>query len=184
MMIQRGGNSGVLAAIAIAACTSLCGCKGNGSAQVRTEVTPETRMSVHDLTRVTLDGADRGDLNVHVAFADASGEVIRPLGVFRVMLHRPAEPGVGGGTAQKLDRSWEVDLRDPVRNAAAYDEFITRTYVLELRDAPAWLRQWARASDPGAERPNLVVEFTPERAGDGAGAGEAIVLRVGVPVGR
>ncbi|MBY0310694.1 MAG: hypothetical protein K2W85_01350 [Phycisphaerales bacterium] len=174
-MIGRHGQLGLFAACAMMACGWLCGCKGGGRTPLKTGVTAETRLSVHDLTRVSIDADDRGELRVHVALSDAEGGAIRPLGVFKVSLYRPADPGAGG--AQKLDKFWEVDLRDPVKNAAAYDGFITRTYVLELRDVPEWVRQWARGDAGSGIGPTLVVEFFT----DGA---SGVALREGVQMRR
>lgn len=170
-MLGRDRHLGLFAACAMAACVWLSGCKGGGSASVKTEVTPETRLSVHDLTRVSIDADDRGELRVHVALSDAEGGAIRPLGVFKVSLYRPADSG--SGSAQRLDKLWEVDLRDPVKNAAAYDGFITRTYVLELRDVPEWARQWARGDAGSGNAPTLVVEFL----ADGVALREGVQMR-------
>lgn len=172
MMLGRDRHLGLFAACAMMACVWLCGCKGGGSTPVKSQATTETRLSVHDLTRVSIDADDRGELRVHVALSDAEGAAIRPLGVFKVSLYRPADPGSGG--AQKLDKSWEVDLRDPVKNAAAYDGFITRTYVLELRDVPEWTRQWARGDAGSGIGPTLVVEFL----------ADGVALREGVQMKR
>lgn len=182
-MRDRRNTPGVIGLVVVLVVACLAGCHdGRSGPPVRTDVTAETRMTVHELTRVELEGEDRGKLVVHVALhpTEGAGEVIRPLGVFRVRLYRPVKDSTGGST-QSLDRSWEVDLRDPAKNAAAYDEFITRTYVLKLPDVPEWLRQWARASGAAADRPSVVVEFTPSDVPAGA---EPITLRVGVPLTR
>ncbi len=171
------------------------GCKGAGSGPAaRTEIGASTRMVVHDLTRVSVRGSGGGGgggvggegegvLVVHVSLFDAErpDESVRPLGVFRVRLYRPRDPAGEPRATQALDRTWEVDLRSPKRNAAAFDEFISRTYVLELPDAPDWLRRWARGEGPAGEKPSVVVEFTPSEAVGGDGAS---TLRAGASLSR
>lgn len=97
------------------------------------------RVEIHALTRVVaarVPGAAGGSptIEAHIEFVDAWGFEVRALAALRF--------GIAGGSGATVagegaTDTWTVDLTDPEENARRFDR-VTRTYVLPLRDAPAW----------------------------------------------
>lgn len=105
------------------------------------------KAEIHPLTRVveprtgaapTDVGPGASGLEAHVELRDAWGLPVRDLGVFRFELY-PEGAGEGGAVepVARPPVRWEIDLTDPERNVKQYDR-VTRTYVIELREAPPW----------------------------------------------
>lgn len=109
-----------------------------GSSQGLASPFAPAALSIHPLTRV--DRNDKGQLLIicHVELRDAWGDTCKGVGKLSVQLYRP----VGGRASGRgtLELSWDVDLTDLDRNKDLFDQ-ATRTYRLELRDAPAWLAE-------------------------------------------
>lgn len=96
-------------------------------------------MRLHPLTRVVRRGSEP-TLNAHAEVVDAWGDTVKSLGVFRLELRRS---GLREGDLGDAVR-WEIDLRDPATNSERFDR-VTQTYLLRLRDLPAWV-----SNDPSA----------------------------------
>lgn len=112
------------------------------------------RLRIHPLTRITRitretsgkTGAVETQLACHLELKDRFGHAVKALGRMRIELYRPtsSEPGgVGGGVVENQDLVWEVDLRDPEKNALLYDDLVTRTYALHLGGLPEWVVRWS-----------------------------------------
>ena len=100
-----------------------------------------TAMRLHPLTRIVRhDGDGALTLDAHAEIVDAWGDTVKSLGLFRLELRRS---GLREGDLKDAVR-WEVDLRDPATNSAWFDR-VTQTYLLRLRDLPAWV-----SKDPSA----------------------------------
>lgn len=98
------------------------------------------RLRVHPLSRITKDGAGTPVLALHLELRDASNQVVKSLGIVRVQ--------VQAGASDAPLREWEVDLRDPARNADLFDDVVTRTYALRLGNLPPELARLADAPAP------------------------------------
>ena len=90
-------------------------------------------MRLHPLTRIVRRGPEPV-LDAHAEIVDAWGDSAKSLGVFRLELRRS---GLREGDLEDAVR-WEIDLRDPATNSARFDR-VTQTYLLRLRDLPAWV---------------------------------------------
>ncbi len=77
---------------------------------------------------------------VHVEMLDAFGHGTKGLGTLRVELYRPAQTGERGGAAQDL--VWTVDLTNAQENSAAYDDRVSKTYLVILEGLPVWVDRW------------------------------------------
>ena len=131
------------------------------------EATTPAKVIVSPLTRIGFDGSGAPCIFLHLDFRDASEKSIKAYGRLHVELFQPtpttatpADPKSPPAT-QKLDMSWNDDLRDPVRNALTFDEMITRTYTINLTQIPEWLIHWARrdGDQAGAASPTIVVQY-------------------------
>lgn len=114
-------------------------------------------LRIHPLTRVVPQPDDAEtpgpQIEAHVELLDSYGAVVRDVGVMRFELYRGL-PGVDPEAAPASatqELTWTLDLSDPARSARQFDR-ITRTYVVPLPGAPAWLFSDAPAT--------LRVEFT------------------------
>jgi len=122
---------------------------------------------IHPLTRVGLDSVGKPALVLHMEVKDRFGQTIKSLGRLRVELYRPTSEMMAGSNegegstagVQKKDRTWEIDLTDPLANSQRFDDLITRTYTIFMADPPGWLLAWA-AGKGGNVSPNLQVAFT------------------------
>jgi hypothetical protein len=115
------------------------------------------RLRVHPLTRITRDTDGTAVLACHVELRDASNQVVKALGVAAVELYVEDAKGHADATGQR----WEVDLREPKENAAAFDDVVTRTYVLRLGALPPAAARLADAvgSDEEAAPFGVAVRF-------------------------
>jgi len=100
------------------------------------------RLRVHPLTRITRDGKGAPVFVCHIVLRDALGQVARCLGVAQVELVGADAQGKPVGAALRV---WQVDLRDPLENAAAFDDVVTRTYALHLGAPPEEAAKFADA---------------------------------------
>lgn len=137
----------------------LASCGGSGSHGPNsvlptdfTEWTPDrdaylpTQLRIHPLTRVTRE-TDRTEVLVcHIELRDQLKQITKCLGVVQVEL-LPADPQGNPRSDVDPERLWQVDLRDPGANAAAFDDVITRTYELRLGTLPPALARVADAPE-------------------------------------
>ncbi len=133
----------------------------------RQPVPPAGAMSVSPLTRIGVDTSGDPTIFLHLEFRDAMQRVVKAYGKVRVELYQSADgTPVEATTPQTLVRTWDDDFTDPVRNALAFDEMITRTYKINLGGPPEALVKWARkdGSGAGANAPTLIVQFLPAAA--------------------
>ena len=149
----------------------------------RQPIAPAGSLAVSPLTRVGIDPSGDPTIFLHLEFRDSSQKIVKAFGRLHVELymHNPgglaragATPGATTGAppaSQSLVQSWDDDLADPVRNALAFDEMITRTYKINLGGLPDPLIRWARREPPpaaaataDAEAPTLIVQFLPAAA--------------------
>lgn len=154
----------ILAALLVAACgLSACGPKKADSSPAPSPiVTPATKLVIHPLTRVGADADSSPVLALHFNFKDETRASVRPLGQLRVEIYKPK--AATDTAPQPLDKSWTVDLSDPGRNAASFDDMITRTYSVNLGGVPDWLLKWSKGE--GAGSPTLIAIFTPTPTAD------------------
>jgi hypothetical protein len=105
-----------------------------------------TRIRVHPLTRFALDPQSNLELICHIGLLDRFGQSVKGLGLLRLELYRPGGNGGGGGDSraglQTQESVWTVNLGDPEENARAYDDLVTRTYVVRLAQIPPVIRAW------------------------------------------
>lgn len=127
-------------------------------------------IEVHPLTRLGREEAGEEVLVLHFELRDAFGQRVKAPGRLRVELSRPYQEGsVSGGAGPSV---WNVGLVDPRENSLAFDDFLTRTYVVYLGRVPAWLTQWYKGRGGVGGRPEVVVAFTTEDEN-----GEELVLQ-------
>ncbi len=93
-------------------------------------------LQIHPLTRVDHDAKGALWIICHIELKDAWGDTTKAVGQLQIELYKPVGgPGSGVGT-QEL--TWDVNLSDLDQNAALYDS-ATRTYRLQLENAPTWV---------------------------------------------
>ncbi len=128
------------------------------------------RMRIHPLTRVTRDPEGEPQLALHLELKDRYGHNIKALGYLRVELSSAGRDAVaadgsadGEGDARPRSVYWEIDLRDPERNALMYDDLISRTYLIHLGGLPPWVIAWAEGAAGAPTDPwlNLHATFIP-----------------------
>lgn len=129
------------------------------------------RMRIHPLTRVTRDPEGEPQLALHLELKDRYGHNIKALGYLRVELSGAGQDAAaagdptGGADDDARPRSvyWEIDLRDPERNALMYDDLISRTYLIHLGGLPPWVIAWAEGAAGAPTDPwlNLHATFIP-----------------------
>ena len=129
-----------------------------------------TQLIIHPLSRVSTDTAGKPALLMYLELRDQYGQVVKALGQARVELMAPSSSTPGNSLDARAERIWDIDLRDPGRNALLFDGLITRTYALTLGDLPTWLVEWSEA-DGQRNGPLVTVAFT-LFADDGAGRAE------------
>jgi hypothetical protein len=112
------------------------------------------QLRVHPLTRVTRDPDGAAVLACHIELRDATHQVVKCLGVARVRVRTGQAATPGDGAA----RAWELDLRDPLENAQAFDDVVTRTYALRLGSLPEELAKLADAHGSGASEAAYAVD--------------------------
>lgn len=133
------------------------------------------RLMIHPLTSVGKDASGQPALLLYIELRDRFGQNTRALGTLHVVVQHPGRDPMsatsGGGTPGLDTIAWDVDLRDPDKNALLYDDLITRTYRLTLTGLPDWLTEWAaRHAEEEAEgtggggggggAPTVIVKFT------------------------
>ncbi len=117
------------------------------------------RIRIHPLTRVTReagkgtsDGAEV--LICHIELRDRFDQVVKCLGLVQVELVAADTQGRPKSAGDEPERVWQVDLRDPMHNAAAFDDIVTRTYALHLGALPPELARLADSPDAGKDSPD------------------------------
>lgn len=124
-------------------------------------------LRISPLTRVETDERGEAMLTVHLELVDAWGHSGKWLMLARVEVSENEKSsadeknGGGGKTVPTAGEARvDLDLTDPAVNAAAFD-WITRTYVVRVKNLPTWATQrgangWVRAAvgwvDVGGER--------------------------------
>jgi hypothetical protein len=95
-------------------------------------------LAISPLSRIHRAESAPDQLVVHLTLQDGFGQPTKALGTVVIELDPPRGPGgLEGQTAPAAPAPrWEVDLRDPQTNAAAFDGLVTRTYVLRLTGLP------------------------------------------------
>lgn len=127
------------------------------------------RLVISPLTTVRRSDAADDLLVVHLLLQDGFGQPTKALGTVAVELVRPASSS--GSTSR-----WDVDLRDPQANAAAFDGLVTHTYVLRLRGLEG-------AGAPGDEGSGRSATVRATFTAVDAGWGESRVLTAEARVG-
>lgn len=124
----------------------------------------DVTLRVHPLTRVATDARSTPAIILHLDARDGYNQAARVRGVLTVQLiNVPDTPGDG-----EPSRSWTIDLSDPARNAALFDDLITRTYTVPLARPPEALLRWAKGDLRLSPPPTLKLRYVP--AGPRAGA--------------
>lgn len=118
-----------------------------------------TQLIIHPLTRVSTDTAGKPALLIYLELRDQYGQVVKALGQVRVELMATGSLLPGSGRDARAERIWDIDLRDPNRNALLFDGLITRTYALTLGDLPDWMVAWSESGGQNAG-PTVNVTFT------------------------
>ncbi len=124
-------------------------------------------LRISPLTRVETDERGQAMLTVHLELVDAWGHSGKWLMLARVEVSEKEKSsadeknGGGGKTVPTAGEARvDLDLTDPAVNAAAFD-WITRTYVVRVKNLPTWATQrgangWVRAAvgwvEVGGER--------------------------------
>lgn len=109
-------------------------------------------LRIHPLTRVTRSADGSAVLMCHLELRDSFGQVVKTLGMVQVELFVADAQGKIKDPGAPPERVWPVDLRDPESNAAAYDDVVTRTYMLRLTALPPALADLAdTGTTPGAK---------------------------------
>lgn len=109
------------------------------------------RLRISPLTRITRDESGAPIIALHFELRDSFGHVIKCLGIAQVDLFRgdpESDPSLG---LQQPLQSWQVDLRDPAENAAAFDDVVTHAYVLHLASLPPQIARLADAPVPSGD---------------------------------
>lgn len=118
-----------------------------------------TQLIIHPLTRVSTDTAGKPALLIYLELRDQYGQVVKALGQARVELMTTGSLLPGSGRDAGAERIWDIDLRDPNRNALLFDGLITRTYALTLADLPEWVVAWSESAGQNTG-PIVNVTFT------------------------
>jgi hypothetical protein len=117
------------------------------------------RIRIHPLTRITREAGGAGKdgaevLICHVELRDRFDQVVKCLGLVQVELVAADAQGRPRSESAAPERVWQVDLRDPSHNAAAFDDIVTRTYALHLGALPPALARLADTPDLGKDSPD------------------------------
>lgn len=167
-MSHRRSNLAVVLSLGV-----LVGCGSSGGARPADRVLPAdfvswepdrdafipARIRIHPLTRVTREARSDDDtddevLICHIELRDRVDQVVKRLGIAQVELLEADAQGRPRNEAAEPARVWQVDLRDPAENAAAFDDVVTRTYALHLGALPRDLAGFADSPDTGRDAPD------------------------------
>lgn len=100
-------------------------------------LSPRT-LVISPLTSIRRSETAEDQLVVHLAILDGFNQPVKALGTVMIELTRPVRHADDGSPIGGEDATtrWEIDLRDPEVNAAAFDGFVTKTYALRLGGLP------------------------------------------------
>jgi hypothetical protein len=148
---SAAARTGVVIAVLVAGTMAGCGWNpypaspGHASADdpsptaAAAALSPRT-LVISPLTTIRRSETAQDTLVLHLVLEDGFGQPIKALGTLAVELRRSgpsAEVNAEGGpTFSSPAAQWQVDLRDPEVNAAAFDGLVTKTYVLRLSGVP------------------------------------------------
>lgn len=125
-----------------------------------------TRLIIHPLTRIGPDPKGEPALLAHIELRDQYDLHTRALGVLRISVQKPGHDTIMAAADPSAiapgDQSWEIDLRDPEKNATMYDDLVTRTYSVTLASPPQWLLDWNTGRDKtaaGTGAPTIIASF-------------------------
>jgi hypothetical protein len=110
-------------------------------------------MRVHPLTRVTRETSGDEVLLCHLELRDRYDQVVKCLGLVQVELFPADSQGKPKDETAEPERLWQVDLRDPKKNADAFDDVVTHTYALHLGSLPPALAKLADSSKDAGSGP-------------------------------
>jgi hypothetical protein len=158
--------------VLVLSAAALAGCGGQGATRASgvlpadfvtwnpdRESFEPARIRVHPLTRITREagtGTSEGAevLICHVELRDRFDQVVKCLGLAQVELVAADAQGSPRSSSAAPERVWQIDLRAPAQNAAAFDDIVTRTYALHLGALPTDLARLADSPDAGKDAPD------------------------------